>query len=181
MKGGIAEHKGRMPKGVPGKKLHQKTRVIRQNKMLHATKFQPLLWRRTPTTNGVKAAPNHPTSRRAAAGSLTEQNTKVDTTASNDPDSNGSSSATPPSPRRVRPSCFAFASAFSRASDGSPDSAGSTPTERGVQGAAGSFPRADKYLRSKTLGGARRYLQLEVRSAITSPMWSLELYGSLGC
>ena len=80
---------------------------------------------------------NQRTSLRAAAGSRTEQNTKVDTTASKDPDSKGSSSATPPTPRSSRPSFWALAAAFSRASEDSPSSAGSTPTERVQQGGGG--------------------------------------------
>lgn len=52
----------------------------------------------------------------------------MDTTASNEPDSNGSSSAVPPTPCSVKPKFCAFAEATSSDEEGSPDSAGSTPT-----------------------------------------------------
>lgn len=72
---------------------------------------------------------SEPTSRKASEGSSTEQKTNVDTTASKDPESKGRSSATPPTPRNVRPISCAFVVANSRADDGFPDNAGSTPAE----------------------------------------------------
>lgn len=70
------------------------------------------------------------TSCNAATGSRTEQNTKVDTTASKEPVSNGSFSATPPIPVNVTPFFRALVAAISRSND-LPYNAGSTPTGRG--------------------------------------------------